>query len=133
MAGLIRPACEAAFAEAGAEPSGELSVLLTDDAQIHALNRDFRGKDKPTNVLSFPQDMPGLFGDVILARETLEREASEQGKTFEHHVAHMLVHGVLHLLGFDHLEDAEAETMEALEVRALARLGIDNPYAAAHI
>lgn len=89
-------------------------------------------------MLSFPQDAPGrtpvfIWGDVILAFETLTREARDQDKTFEHHVTHMLVHGVLHLLGHDHVEDDQAAVMEAMEVRALARLGIDNPYAASQV
>ena len=130
---MVAPAVHAAFAAAGVKPAGELSVVLSDDAHIRQLNRDFRAKDKPTNVLSFPQDVPGLLGDVILSRETLEREAIAQGKTFADHTAHMLVHGVLHLLGFDHQDDGTATDMEAREVRALARLGIDNPYRAAQV
>lgn len=129
LAPLIRPAVEAALAEVDDPTRGELSVVLTDEAQIKALNRDYRDKDKPTNVLSFP--MPpetGLMGDVILARETLVREADEQNKTFEHHFTHLLIHGVLHLQGFDHQNDQEAEDMEACEIAALASLGIDNPY-----
>ncbi len=102
---------------------------MSDDAQVRALNRDYRGKDKPTNVLSFPMpEDSGLLGDVVLARETLEREAAEQGKTFADHLTHLVVHGVLHLYGFDHQNDTDAADMEAREVRALAQLGIDNPY-----
>ena len=129
LGALVSRAVEAARAESGVTRGGELSVVLADDARVHALNRDYRGKDTPTNVLSFPMaEATGLLGDVVLARETLEREALAQGKTFADHTAHMLVHGVLHLLGYDHLDDAEAEDMERREVRALARLGIDNPY-----
>ena len=129
LGALVARAVEAARAESGVTRGGELSVVLADDARVHALNRDYRGKDTPTNVLSFPMpEETGLLGDVVLARETLEREALAQGKTFADHTAHMLVHGVLHLLGYDHLDDAEAEDMERREVRALARLGIDNPY-----
>lgn len=110
---------------------GELSVVLSDDEQVRQLNRDYRHKDSPTNVLSFP--MPpetGLMGDVIFARETIAREAADQSKRFEDHFVHLLIHGMLHLQGFDHQIDAEAEDMEAREVRALARLSIDNPYTA---
>ncbi len=126
---LIRPAVLSALEEVEEPNLGELSVVLSDDAQVRALNRDYRNKDTPTNVLSFP--MPtgsGLMGDVVFARETLEREAAEQNKSFEAHFTHLLVHGVLHLQGFDHLDDASAEDMEAREVRALTRLSIDNPY-----
>ena len=124
---LIRRGAQAALA--GQARTGELSVVLSDDAHVRALNRDYRGRDAPTNVLSFPMPQDtGLLGDVVLARETLAREAGEQGKRFEDHLTHLLVHGVLHLLGFDHDTDADAEVMEAREVAVLARLGIDNPY-----
>lgn len=129
MDDLIIRAAELARTEAGLERTGELSIALSDDNQVQALNRDFRGKDKPTNVLSFPMpEETGLLGDVVLARQTLEREAAEQSKDFEDHLAHLVVHGVLHLYGFDHQNDADAADMEAREVRALAQLGIDNPY-----
>lgn len=109
----------------------ELSVVLSDDEQVRQLNRDYRHKDSPTNVLSFPMPpVTGLMGDVIFARETIAREAADQSKRFEDHFVHLLIHGVLHLQGFDHQTDAEAEDMEAREVRALARLSIDNPYTA---
>ena len=108
----------------------EVSVLLTDDAHIQILNQNYRGQDKPTNVLSFPQEEPALLGDIIIAHETIAREAVEQGKSFEHHFTHMLVHGCLHLMGYDHETDAEAEEMEALEVEILAGMGVKNPYAA---
>jgi len=106
----------------------ELSVVLADDGFVQNLNRDYRDKDKPTNVLSFPQDSP-MLGDVVLAYETVKREAEEQDKAFEDHAAHLLVHGVLHLLGYDHENDEDAEEMEALEVEILNGLGIANPYA----
>ncbi|MEM9599558.1 MAG: rRNA maturation RNase YbeY [Pseudomonadota bacterium] len=125
----IDPPVHAALAEVDAPHLGELSVVLSDDEAVQDLNRRFRDRDKPTNVLSFP--MPpgsGLMGDVVLARQTIAREAAEQGKTFEHHFTHLLIHGVLHLQGFDHQTDAQAADMEAREVRALARLSIDNPY-----
>ena len=101
--------------------------MLSDDAQVRVLNRDYRNKDKATNVLSFPQSGP-LLGDIILARETIAREAREKGATFEAHLTHLILHGWLHLQGFDHQTDAEATEMEAIEIAALARLGIDNPY-----
>jgi probable rRNA maturation factor len=112
----------------------EASVMLTDDAQIQELNRTWRNKDKPTNVLSFPApEQPGLggprhLGDIALAYETLVRESEEESKELAHHFAHLIVHGVLHLLGYDHEVEAEAEIMEGLEVKALATLGIANPY-----
>ena len=122
---------EAALAVVDRPRAGELSVVLADDARVRELNRDFRGKDRPTNVLSFPMpEDSGLLGDVVFALETLTREAAAQGKTFADHFAHLLVHGVLHLHGLDHVDDADATDMEAREVRALATLGIDNPYAA---
>lgn len=118
-----------------------IAIVLVDDAQIQELNRDFRGKDKATNVLSFPyeedEDLPPEneqeeeWGDIIFSYETIAREALEQGKSFDHHFTHLLVHGVLHLLGFDHIEDGEAEEMEALEVKILSELSIDNPYRSA--
>lgn len=126
---LIQPAVASALHEVPTPSLGELSVVLSDDAQVQQLNRDYRHKDTSTNVLSFP--MPkgsGLMGDVIFARETLEREAQAQGKRFDDHFVHLLIHGVLHLQGFDHQTDREADDMEAREVRALARLSIDNPY-----
>ena len=114
--------------------AAELSILLTNDEEQHALNKEWRGKDSSTNVLSFPQIEPfgpvvGILGDITLARETLEREAVEQGVTFEAHFTHLVVHGFLHILGYDHLTDDEAETMESLETAILATLGIDDPYA----
>lgn len=128
---LIAPAVEAGLAEVDQANWGELSIVLSDDAQVQQLNRDFRQKDSPTNVLSFPMPADtGLMGDVVFARETLSREAADQGKRFEDHFVHLLIHGVLHLQGFDHQTDADADAMEAREVRALARLSIDNPYTA---
>ncbi|HEY4199485.1 MAG TPA: rRNA maturation RNase YbeY [Devosiaceae bacterium] len=113
--------------------AAELSIVLTDDAEQQELNRDWRGKDSPTNVLSFPQIEPfgpviGILGDIILARETLDREAIELGKPFEEHFTHLVVHGFLHILGYDHIEDDEALVMEGLETRILATLGIPDPY-----
>jgi probable rRNA maturation factor len=115
----------------------EVSVNLSDDKGVQELNRDYRGKDKPTNVLSFEQydpDMPSLpgeaimLGDIVLAYETIEREAKEQEKSFADHFTHLLVHGTLHLLGYDHIDDEEAEEMEALEIKILAGFHIENPY-----
>lgn len=117
----------------------EISVVFTDDAEQRGLNRDYRHKDSATNVLSFanmddaaisgPEGPPRLLGDVVLARETILREAVEQGKSLADHTAHLLVHGTLHLLGYDHLEAGEAARMEALETEILADLGIADPYA----
>src|SRR5258708_5623953 len=128
-----RPSGEAARA-APAGP-GELSIGLGDDALVQALNRQWRGHDKPTNVLSFaalpptlPPGAPRLLGDVVLAFETLAAEAAAQGKPLAHHLRHLVVHGVLHLLGFDHAAAGEAERMEALEVAVLAGLGVPDPY-----
>jgi len=125
-----------ALAGAGARVRGaaELSVLLTDDAEQRALNARWRGKDAPTNVLSFPQIEPfgavrGLLGDIPLARETLEREAAELGKSLDEHFTHLIVHGFLHILGYDHQNEAEALQMEGLETQILAGLGIADPYA----
>jgi probable rRNA maturation factor len=114
--------------------ASEIAVVLTSDAEQRELNRDWRKIDKTTNVLSFPQIDPfgpvsGLLGDITLARETLEHEAKDQGVTFEAHFTHLVVHGFLHILGHDHLEEAQAVTMEALETKILATLGIADPYA----
>jgi probable rRNA maturation factor len=114
--------------------AAELSILLTNDEEQQELNKQWRGKDSATNVLSFPQIEPfgpvvGLLGDITLARETLVREAEEQGVTFEAHFTHLVVHGFLHILGYDHLDDAEALQMESLETQILASLGVDDPYA----
>lgn len=113
----------------------ELSLVFTDDAHIRALNAAWRGKDKPTNVLSFPAmaavsgtELPPLLGDIVLAGETVEREAVLEGKPFDHHLSHLIVHGFLHLLGHDHENEAEAAAMEALERRILAGLAIPDPY-----
>ena len=120
------------------ESAVEISILLTTDAVVHDLNKTWRGKDKPTNVLSFPAPMqpahPGVampLGDVVLAYDTMLRESAEQSKPLGDHLAHLLVHGTLHLLGQDHeTGEADAEAMEALEVAALRTLGVPDPYAA---
>ena len=111
----------------------ELSIVLMDDAEQQALNSQWRNIDKPTNVLSFPQIEPfapvlGILGDITLARETLAREAAEQGVSFAHHFTHLVVHGFLHILGYDHIDEQDALVMEDLETQILARLGIADPY-----
>lgn len=112
----------------------ELSLLFCDDATIQTLNASWRNQDKPTNVLSFPAASPAelksarLLGDVAIAFETTKREAMAEGKPFADHVAHLLAHGLLHLFGFDHESDADAERMEAMERAVLARLGVPDPY-----
>ena len=125
-----------ALSQSGARVKGaaELSILLTNDEEQHALNKEWRGKDSSTNVLSFPQIEPfgpvaGLLGDITLARETLEREAVELDKSFTDHFTHLVVHGFLHILGYDHTTDEEALQMESLETQILASLGVDDPYA----
>ena len=144
---LARDAAAAAIAESAfpqlgsGERTVELSIRLAGDSEVHALNSEWRGKDKPTNVLSFPMaDKEELtdaepvgpelmLGDIILARGVCAAEAREKSIPLENHAAHLLVHGTLHLLGHDHLDEASAADMEAREVRALARMGIDDPYA----
>lgn len=129
---LARSAAEAALAHACAPAESEIAVLLADDDAVSGLNARFRGQHKPTNVLSFPapENPEGHLGDVALARETCLREAAEQGKSLAAHLQHLVVHGVLHLLGYDHTDDAEAHEMEGLERVVLAGLGVNDPYAA---
>jgi probable rRNA maturation factor len=147
---LVEAAARAAF-EAAERPEilggapAEMSLVLADDTLVQTLNRDYRDKDKPTNVLSFAllddlddtddvlareQGMPILIGDVILAFETVQREAREQGKSVGDHLTHLVIHGVLHLLGYDHQSDPDADRMERLETSILARMGIADPYSA---
>jgi len=132
---VARRAADAAWKAAG-DGTAELSILLSDDAEVRVLNQDYRGKDKPTNVLSFPAGdegavgRPRLLGDVVLALKTIEREAAAQSKLLTDHLSHLTVHGVLHLLGHDHETDTQATAMEALETEILSGLGIDDPYAA---
>ncbi|MGL5361449.1 MAG: rRNA maturation RNase YbeY [Bosea sp. (in: a-proteobacteria)] len=134
---LVGRALVAGLAEAPFQPmsGAELNILLTDDARIRAINLEWRGFDKPTNVLSFPAANPDriakspVLGDLVLAHETIAREAEADGKTFPDHLSHLLIHGLLHLLGEDHETEAQAEAMEAREIAALARLGIADPYA----
>ncbi len=139
--GLERRISAAAIAAAGAlsiDASNRIvAIRLTNDAEVRILNRDYRNKDKPTNVLSFesefpesgwPEDEPKPLGDIVLARETIVSEASNASRSFEDHVSHLVVHGVLHLAGYDHEEDNAAEEMEGLEIEVLSGLGIANPY-----
>lgn len=111
----------------GSEQPLEVSIVLADDPFVQELNKNYRDKDKPTNVLSFPGE-GFMLGDVILAYETTSGEAKAQKMAFEDHVLHLVVHGVLHLLGLDHENDEEAAIMEAMEIRILERLGVKNPY-----
>jgi probable rRNA maturation factor len=153
----VRAVLQRAIGEAAAmvaTSGGELAIVLTDDSAIRALNRDWRGKDQPTNVLSFPAPAPSgslprkrgrirlgdsrragarrgpvrLIGDIVIAYETVEREAVAAQRPFRHHLTHLAVHGFLHLVGHDHAAEAEAEAMEALEIAVLARLSMPNPY-----
>jgi probable rRNA maturation factor len=133
---LAEKAVFAALAGAKARLKGpaEISVVFTDDEEQRELNVEWRGKDSSTNVLSFPQIEPfgpvfGILGDITLARETLEREAKDLGKSLDDHFTHLMVHGFLHILGYDHIEEEEALQMEGLETQILAGLGIDDPYA----
>jgi probable rRNA maturation factor len=130
----VRKAAEAAMLDNEAPPS-EISVVLSDDEHLRELNKHHRGMDKPTNVLSFPSRIKTpagairMLGDIVIAFETVEREAAEESKPIENHLSHLVVHGVLHLLGYDHEDDEEAEMMEARERQILAKLGIPDPYA----
>jgi probable rRNA maturation factor len=133
---VVRRAILAAAAETNAPAGAEISLMLADDQTIRALNARWRGHDKPTNVLSFPAaggHAPrgaAPLGDIVIAYETTAREAKAEGKPLADHVAHLAVHGFLHLMGYDHGTDSEAETMERLERVILARLGIADPYRA---
>lgn len=141
-AALVAAAVRAALDGAPVGPDAEVSVLLTDDAEQRELNRVWRGRDAPTNVLSFPAFAPGeiaagvaagphppaLLGDVTLAFETVRGEAAAAGKPLADHLRHLLTHGVLHLIGYDHETEAEAAAMEFLETDILARLGVPDPY-----
>lgn len=126
------------WATGAVQPEGnevEMTVRIVDEAESHELNLTYRGKDRPTNVLSFPFECPDevelpLLGDLVICRQVVEREASEQEKPLMVHWAHMVVHGSLHLLGYDHIEDDEAEEMESLETQIMQGLGFDDPYLA---
>jgi probable rRNA maturation factor len=132
----IAAAAESVDADVG---DAELAVMLTDDAGIRTLNSNWRGIDKPTNVLSFPalqptgpvgpDDAPRMLGDIAIAYQTARKEADAEQKPFDHHLSHLAIHGFLHLIGYDHEKDGEAEAMEALERQVLAQLGIPDPYA----
>ncbi|HEY1415015.1 MAG TPA: rRNA maturation RNase YbeY [Caulobacteraceae bacterium] len=124
-AAAVRRAAEAA--SAGAD--GEIAILLTNDANLRRLNSRFLNKDRPTNVLSFPDSSPGRLGDVALAFGVCDAEAREQGKSLADHLAHLVIHGVLHLLGYDHIADEDAAAMEDRERRLLAEMKIPDPYA----
>jgi probable rRNA maturation factor len=134
---LVQRAIEAAAKHASASARAcEVAIVLTDDSGIKTLNRDWRGIDKPTNVLSFPaaatpgrEAEPRMLGDIAIAYETTAREARDEGKPFGHHLSHLVVHGFLHLVGYDHEDDAEAETMESLERTILKSLSVPDPYA----
>ncbi len=141
---LAEGVARATLATLGLAPDGhEIAILACDDARIRVLNADFRGKSAPTNVLSWPSDarapaapgmMPALpqtpdaLGDIAIAFDTCAQEAADQGKTMQAHVSHLIAHGILHLLGFDHIHDADAALMEGTETRILASLGILDPY-----
>ena len=132
----IAAAAETVHAGSG---EAELAVMLTDDAGIRTLNNNWRGIDKPTNVLSFPalppsgpsgpDDAPRMLGDIAIAYQTMRQEADDEQQPFDHHLSHLAIHGFLHLIGHDHEQDDDAETMEALEREILAQLGIPDPYA----
>ncbi len=132
----IATAAEFVTADVG---ESEVAVMLTDDAGIRTLNSNWRGIDKPTNVLSFPAlqptgrraagDAPRMLGDIAIAYETTRKEADEGETPFDHHLGHLAIHGFLHLIGYDHEKDGEAEAMEALEREILSQLGIPDPYA----
>jgi len=128
---LAEAAAEASLAALPSTPPGDLVILLTNDAEVQDLNARFRGKDQPTNVLSFPAgDNPhGHLGDVALALGVCAAEAAAQGKPLADHLQHLVAHGVLHLVGYDHQDDGEAGTMEALEREILAALRVPDPYA----
>jgi probable rRNA maturation factor len=137
VAALVRQSAAVALAAAGPQRSAELDIVLVDDGRQRELNRDWRGKDSATNVLAFPSgedaatlsaNVPLLLGDVVLAAETVVREATEQKRSVADHVRHLTIHGVLHLLGFDHVKPRAAARMEALETTLLASLGVADPY-----
>ena len=140
IAATTEASLNAAWRAAGFEAGAEVSVVLADDDFVHTLNRDYRAKDRPTNVLSFPQldasfdpdephgEEPLMLGDIVIAHGVVEAEAHIQGKTFSDHFGHLCVHGMLHLLGYDHESVEEAAEMESLEVNILRKLGINDPY-----
>ncbi len=132
----LKPFCHRIIKKAwnDQEPA-EISLVLADDEFVHQLNREYRGKDCPTNVLSFETDdrpsevgVPWLAGDIIVSFDTVLKEAQAQDKSFESHLAHLIIHGTLHLQGYDHLTETEAQEMEALEVKLMQEMGYQNPY-----
>ncbi len=129
---IVRDAITSA-AKITAQNAAEVAILLTDDSAIRDINRQWRDQDKPTNVLSFPSGATGdggvHLGDIVIAYETLSREAEVENKPFAHHLAHLAIHGYLHLLGYDHMTNADATRMETLETTLLGQLGIPDPYA----
>lgn len=133
---LVDSVLQATLQELGFDKiDSELSLVFTNDADIREINAKWRHIDKPTNVLSFPafalqpgQEPGEVLGDIVIARETVEREAAEEDKSFDDHLSHLVVHGLLHLMGYDHQNDEEAEQMETLERKILASLGISDPY-----
>lgn len=133
---LVQAAAQGAWSATAGDTAAEACVLLSDDATVRTLNARHRGKDRPTNVLAFPMGEelypsgPRHLGDIVLAFETVRREAERDGKSLEAHVTHLVVHGFLHLLGYDHQSAEEAVAMEAVEVSVLAELGYGNPYLA---
>jgi probable rRNA maturation factor len=137
LSAISRRAVHGVLAEIGTAGRGssEISLVFSDDAHIRTLNAGWRGKDKPTNVLSFPAfpdwrggNLPPMLGDVILAAETVAAEAVAQGKPLADHISHLIVHGILHLIGYDHEADADAEEMETIERRVLAGMNVPDPY-----
>ncbi len=125
----LAEACQAAAAEGSPEIGREIALLLCDDATMRDLNQRFRGEDKPTNVLSFPSgEREGFLGDIALARETCSREASEKSIPLRDHAAHLIIHGMLHLIGYDHETDEDASVMESRESEILGAIGIADPY-----
>jgi probable rRNA maturation factor len=124
----LKKAVRAALATAGADPKVDLTLLLTTDKRVKALNREFRDKNKPTNVLSFPSAAEGYIGDIAIAYGVTAKEAKAEGKALIDHATHLAVHGVLHLLGYDHISPRLAKVMEPMETRILATLNIADPY-----
>jgi len=128
----LQDALQQAITDLGKGDS-ELLIRIVDKVEIQNLNKTYRHKDKPTNVLSFPYDLPieideSILGDVVICTDVVANEAKAQNKTFDHHLIHMAIHGTLHLLGFDHIEESDANKMENLEIKVLEKMGISNPY-----
>ena len=130
---LCQTAATAAYAFVPEKLVGRVTIRLTNDTEVQTLNRDFRHKDKPTNVLSFPDgtlddDNVTYLGDIVLAAETVQHEAEEQGKKVADHLVHLVIHGLLHLVGYDHMNDEDEKAMQMLEIQILQTLAIENPY-----